>query len=299
MEPANVYDAIVIRNPEYADTKSPVIGYAERSLEEHIKVVNKCKLEKAVIIANDIHFIKKCPTLKYLNIIPADTTANGFDFSPLYEMSEVKSLSCQTIYGDKNQYSTSIDYSKIKGILNLGIYGKGHLNYNKIATLECLFASGFVSSKRDITDLFCSHCLKKLTLIQCGINSLNGIESSKDITHISLWHNRSLNNIADIKKVAGTLKSLSIEACAKIVDFSCLEELVNLEYLQLMGSNTLQNLNFLRKIKKLKVFIFDMNVLDGDLSPCLKLQYVYCGRSRKHYNMKDKDLPKGEYVKVM
>jgi hypothetical protein len=40
-----------------------------------------------------------------------------------------------------------------------------------------------------------------------------------------------------------------------------------------------------------------MNVLDGNLTPCLDLSYVYSARSRKHYNLKDSKLPKGEYVR--
>lgn len=34
-----------------------------------------------------------------------------------------------------------------------------------------------------------------------------------------------------------------------------------------------------------------MNVEDGDLSKCLNVPYVNC-KNRKHYNLKNKDLPK-------
>ena len=49
-----------------------------------------------------------------------------------------------------------------------------------------------------------------------------------------------------------------------------------------------------KKMKKLKTFILDMNVLDGDLTPCLDISYVTCGKDRRHYNLKDSDLPKGK-----
>lgn len=67
-----------------------------------------------------------------------------------------------------------------------------------------------------------------------------------------------------------------------------------LEYLWLTGSNSLPDLRFLKKMKKLKTFILDMNVLDGDLTPCLDIPYVTCGRDRRHYNLKDSALPKGK-----
>jgi len=37
--------------------------------------------------------------------------------------------------------------------------------------------------------------------------------------------------------------------------------------------------------------------LDGDITPCLGLSYVFMMRSKKYYNLKDKELPKGEYVR--
>ena len=40
-----------------------------------------------------------------------------------------------------------------------------------------------------------------------------------------------------------------------------------------------------------------MNVLDGDLTECTKLSYVYVDKIRRHYNVKETDLPKGEYIR--
>ena len=71
----------------------------------------------------------------------------------------------------------------------------------------------------------------------------------------------------------------------------------NLELLELSGSNVLPNLDFVKTMVKLKTFVFNMNVLNGDLSPCLNLSYVFSEKNRKHYNLKEKDLPKGIYVR--
>jgi hypothetical protein len=40
-----------------------------------------------------------------------------------------------------------------------------------------------------------------------------------------------------------------------------------------------------------------MNVLDGDLSLCKNLSYVYSEIDRKHYSLKDALLPKGKYIR--
>ena len=40
-----------------------------------------------------------------------------------------------------------------------------------------------------------------------------------------------------------------------------------------------------------------MNVLDGDLSPCRNLLWAYSERNRKHYNLRDDDLPKSIFCR--
>ena len=50
-------------------------------------------------------------------------------------------------------------------------------------------------------------------------------------------------------------------------------------------------------MKNLKTFVFNIDVIDGDLYPCLDLQYVFCGKGRKYYNLKDGKLPKENYVR--
>ncbi len=112
-----------------------------------------------------------------------------------------------------------------------------------------------------------------------------------------LHYNRSLKDISALSKVKKTLKALRIENCSKIEDFSVLAELENLELLELSGSNTLPSLSFIKSMKNLKTFVFNMNVEDGDLTPCLNLSYVYSEKNRKNYNLKDKDLPKNAYVR--
>lgn len=289
---ANIYDAIVIRNPIGAQCFSPKTGISERSLEEHIQFINQHRLDKALVIADNIDFITQCPSLKYLQIVPSDNAENNFDFSPLYKMPEIRSLFCLTEYGYNFQNASTIDYSKISGLLNLNIVGRGNMNYNQIDTLRNLNVTGFNPKSRDLTDLFSSSVLKQLTLVKSGIISLRGIGTTPDLVGLDLWYNRSLEDMEEIGKLAPTLKSLSMDACGKVKDFSFLYKLENLEYLELNGSNNLPSLSFLRRMKNLKSFIFSMNVKDGDISPCLDVPYVYSKCNRKHYNLTDKELPK-------
>ncbi|MBQ1272180.1 MAG: hypothetical protein IIY12_01630, partial [Clostridia bacterium] len=97
----------------------------------------------------------------------------------------------------------------------------------------------------------------------------------------------------EIVKAAKSLRALTICKCSKIKDFSFLSQLTNLEYLQLEGSNILPDLKFLDQLPNLKTLRIEMQVSDGDLTPCLRLSNVWFKKIYKHYNLKKKDLPSG------
>lgn len=289
---ANIFDTLLIRNPSNAPCSCPWLPFSTRTLNEHIQLINQYKLKSAYLIAEDIKFIKQCPSLSEISVTPSDTSGNQFDFSPLYSLPKITHLYCATEYGNRFQFKSSIDYSQINGLLDLNISGQGHFNSHTIPTLQRLAISKAIVKSRDLNDIFTSSYLQNLTVIQSNIQTLNGIEKSNCLSSLSLWHNRSLCDISPIISNSKTLKTLSIEACPKISDFSFLEELESLEELELFGSNALPDLNFVNKLTKLKKFCFSMKVSNGDLTPCLKIPYAYCQKAYKHYNLKDKDLPK-------
>ena len=293
--PFNVHDAIIIKCSGVSDCEAPQYDIPCHTIEDYAVFIKKMEIQKAVIILDDISFIDMCPSLEFVKIVPSYQAAALFDFTPLYEMPEIKLLDCQNRYGSREQYISEIDCSRIRGLISLSVdANKKALNYNKVETLKSLTAGGFKGENRDLTDLFCSKELDTLQLIQCGMYSLNGIETSRKMQCLYLHYNRSLTDISALSRVKKTLKALRIENCPKIQDFSVLGELENLELLELTGSNVLPSLDFLKRMKNLKTFVFSVNVLDGDLSPCLGLSYVYSEKDRRHYNLKDADMPRGK-----
>ncbi len=293
--PANVYDAIVVRYPQDVPCFSSRINGSSHSLKEQVELINRYRIEKAIIIAESIDFITMCPTLKHLRIIPADSSGDEFDYSPLYKMSQIKSLQCSTVYGFREEFSTCIDCAKINGLEDIHIANIRYKNFNTVGTLKGLGLSNY--EKRDMSEAFSSSILDTLSIFQSKITTLEGIQKSQKMQCLYLYYNRSLQDISALKKVKRTLRALRIENCPKINDFSVLGELENLELLELSGSNELPGLSFLKKMKSLKTFIFNMNVENGDLTPCLDLSYVYSEKNRKHYNLKDTELPKSQYVR--
>lgn len=267
------------------------------SIERYLAYILQHHIEQADVVCENLELLQHFPMLKFLRITPS-AKAESFDFSPLYSMPCVRSLNCRNQFGLRMQHTSTIDYSNIQGLESLFVgVNKGTVNYNCIEGLKSLSVGGYIGKNHDLSDLFVSTELDTLNLLECKTRSLDGIGISPKLQCLYISYNRSLESIKALKDVRSTLRSLRITNCPKIQDFSVLYDLENLELLELSGSNSLPSLDFIKKMKNLKTFIFSMNVLDGDIAPCLELSYVYSERNRKHYNYNDAELPKGKYYR--
>lgn len=284
-------DSIVMFNPSDALIVSPVFLRSRKTLEEHIEYVNNNNIKKAIVIAEDINFLKQCPGLEYLTVYPA-VAANNFDYSPIYELKNLKWIQCRTIYGLDEEKLCTIDYSRFQNLKRLGIIGgKGHLNVQEAGDIVTLFFdSGFPNAKT-LSGFIPSSMLENFSVSLSPIQSLNGIETASQLRRLELQYNRRLTDISALHYLGKTLRYLEIDTCGKIHDFSVLKELHNLEFLTLKGSNIIPDLSFLNEMPKLKCFYLTMNVENGDLSWCEQIPYVRI-KNRKHYSHKDNDLPK-------
>jgi hypothetical protein len=290
--PANVFNAIVVRNPSNA-TRYGEEPCSQHSLEAHIEYINEHNIESAVVIAEDIHFLSRCPSLIHINIIPAKNAEQNFDFSPLYDHPKVLSVFCATKYGLFDEKSSILDYSRLRGLISLSVKSDTDLNYSQIPTLQSLDVNGMPA--KDISELFSSKVLDTLQITSCGIQTLDGLGISPNLQCLYLHHNRALHDISGLREVASSIRALRIVSCPKVKDFSVLHQLDNLEYLFLEGSNKIPDLSFVASMPKLKTLIINMEIVDGNLLPCLNLSYAHCGKMKRYYNVKAKDLPKHEY----
>lgn len=264
-----------------------------KTWSEYIDFINSNSIDKAKVTMPTLDGIQRCESLKYLHILPPQNAPKLYNFSPLYDMAEIKYLNCSNRTGDNWRYTSEIDYSQIKGLEALRFdANRKSKHYNNIPSLKSLCVSSFSGANGDLTDLFCSTELDTLFMLQCKNRSLDGIALSQNMKCVYLYNNRSLENICALHGVRDSLTALRIENCPNLKDFSVLHELKNLELLSLCGSNTLESLSFVRAMPRLKTLILEMNVLDGDLSACKELSYVYVDRIHRHYNVKENELPK-------
>ena len=283
-------DALVVFNPIDSIIISPVYLRSRKSLAEHIALIRDNGITDVIAVAEDIGFLKQCETIECLRVHPAITSQN-FDYSPIYELPRLKWLQCETSYGEKGEYISSIDYSRFPNLKWLSIIGsKGHLNVQKADNVVSLFFDEAFPKSADLKNVIPTKNLEMFSITRASIRSLEGIDAAKKLKKLELYYNRSLTDISALAALKDSLVSLTIEKCGRIHDFSVLKELSNLECLILKGSNTIPDLKFLLQLPKLKHLHITMNVADGDMHWCQNVPYVKI-QNRKHYSHKDSEMP--------
>ncbi len=276
----NVFDALVVRENLESASFCEAYSTGTRTLDECIELINRLELESAVFITNNTSIIKQCPSVKHFTLYTAGDGKTP-RYGDIHLLPGIRKFSLGDKYGIDELYTggnSPLVFQKLKTLKRLhmcGIDEKSNDRKDSIKTIEDL----------DLPELM------KLTLIQCGITTLSGIENCPGLQWLDLSYMRSLSDMASLAALAPTLRSLSFESCPKVTDFSVISELKQLEYLELKGKNELPNLDFIKELPNLKFLILTMNVLDGNVECLQNIQYVdaVC---KKHYNLKSKDLPK-------
>ncbi len=284
-------DALVVVHPENAIILSPVFIRPQKSLDAHISFIQSNQIKKLRTIAEDISFLKQCPSIEYLQVFPS-MTAECFDYSPIYELPNLKWLSCRMTYGPEEKQVASVDYSRLSKLKWLAVTGpEGHRNLALATTVSSLILEGGYPASKTLRGAFPAAALECLSITQAPIVSLDGIEEARGLQRLELSYNRRLTDISALGKLGDSLAYLEIDRCGKIADFSMLAQLRSLEFLILKGGNTLPDLSFLKELPKLKYLHLTMNVENGDIEVCRDIPYVRI-QNRNHFSLKDKDMQK-------
>lgn len=258
-------------------TKDAII-IDEKNINKYIEYINKEKIDKVILDLRtsgleSISFLKDISHIKYLSISGNDSVV---DFSPLYELKNLK-------------------------LLNIGS-SSGELNINRIESLED-FAIGdldIVKNLEEATNLkslwFCSCSypnlnflsnlknLDTLVLYNLNFTTLEGIQNLRNLKVIKLGNMRKLESISELINLSSSLKSLRIESCNKIKDYDSIKDLNELVFLNLNYIKLVPDINFISNLKKLNTFIsVNANIIDGNLTALTNLEHVYIYPIRKHY----------------
>ena len=285
---------LVVKMKDRSSVDSPRLSVWEYSEEEYVSFIREKQVKAAMVILDDFSFLSKCPSIEMLTLLPSYQAPNRVSFEAVYQMPALKMLQPRTVYGADDRHWSEFNCERLVTAPTLEWFGasckKGVKNLGALTGLKSLLLSSY-NKADDLRDAIGSASLDTLSLLRCGVNSLEGLQRSKCLKVLKLASCFRLENIDALSGARDTLRGLVIEGCKGIKDYSVLGELKKLTRLSLAGSGTIPSLSFLDQLPELKTLTLSMNVEDGDLSYCDRLEHVAVYPNRRHYNRKDEDFP--------
>ncbi|MBQ9991551.1 MAG: hypothetical protein IJP31_11540 [Lachnospiraceae bacterium] len=162
----------------------------------------------------------------------------------------------------------------------------------KLVNLKMLSMWKYKPKSRDLTYINMLTSIEKLGIIQSSITSLKGLEGFKNLRELTLAYSPKLEYLDTIEHFQNSLEVLECDVCRNLKNYDYIGKLSNLETLRLSKCGDIQSLKFIKSLPLLKFLVFlQMNVVDGDLSPCVGIEYVRF-TDKKHYSHKCKDFIK-------
>ncbi len=285
---------LVVKMKGRSSIEAPRLSVWEYSEAEYISFIQEKQIKAAMVILDDFSFLSKCPSIEMLDLRPSYQAPNHIAFEPVYQMPNLKMLEPTTIYGVDDCHWSEFDCEKLISAPTLEWFGasckKGIKNIAALTALKSLLLSSY-NKADDLHDAIGSASLDTLSLLYCRVKSLEGLQTSKNLTVMKLASCFKLENIDALYSARNTLQGLVIDSCKNIKDYSVLGELRNLTRLSLIGSGKIPTLSFLDRLPNLKTLTLSMDVEDGDLSYCDRLEHTSIYPNRRHFNRKDEDFP--------
>ncbi len=194
------------------------------------------------------------------------TKETNLDF--LYSLNNLKDLTIDGLVVDLNLLKLSsleklsIDWGKWFNSI------QGNTKIKQLSIWKC--------KEKDLGSLFAFLSLKELSITQSAVESLNGIEDFSSIESLTLALNKNLVDLTGLKNIS--LKKLIIEDAKKIVDYSFLSEMKNLEEIKIINCAPIDSISVIENLPNLKSCrVVGTKIADKDLSALNKLDDHYYG----------------------
>ena len=228
----------------------------------------------------------------------------ALNFDSLQPVSGFSALKSLSIGGQSKQ---EIDFSLIRHLESLSITGNfifrnlHELSLSSLAVAETKtfpfeeINSGLQSLylrhvNMDWNQIDHFHELSNLELVQLPIQDLLGMKKLPALMKCVIAYCSKLKDFSGLR-FCQLLQDLELDH-VKGVSVEDLSDLPNIRKLILSSVGTLPSIKFIDSLPTLKFLSFvGTNILDGDLTPCLRLDYAGT-LNKRHYNLKSDQLPR-------
>lgn len=152
----------------------------------------------------------------------------------------------------------------------------------KCSKLKHLYFRHYKPRSKDLTELPSLTNLEFLGIIQSPIESTKGVGKFKKLKRINLAYLPKLTTLCDMENLP--IEVAEVQNCKQLRNLEHFGVAKTLKKLICDKCGAIKSIKFIRKLKGLDHFAFlDMDVLDGDMSPCLSVSYTVF-TNKKHFS---------------
>lgn len=252
----------------------------DKKFESYITYINDNQIKSIGLNGlyyhqTDVNFLEKCPHIEEVNI----NDSLIIDHSKLYSLKNLKVLSF-------DEPKKELDLSVFSNTLEK-LYIEHNKHVKKIETcvnLIRLIIWKYKPESKNLEGLINLKQLQELSIIQGNVTSLKGSRAFIKLVKLEICYLRNFKYIDEVENNSKTLQSITFDHCRKIENHSYVACLKELKTLHLSSCGDIKNLKFVSELPKLKHLTFiDSNVIDGDITPCVGIDWV-AFNNKRHYN---------------
>ena len=226
----------------------------------------------------DLSFLKDYPLLRYLEI----DGNKPVDMRQLSGLSNLRGLLVESA-------GSGINFEWFPELeVFTGTWHADNHNLSSAHELRTMRIWKYAAKEKNLSVIANITRLETLHLTQTPIESLDGLETLEDLRYLDVAYAPKLASLSAFTACSGGLREVSIQNARGIASYQSLSSLSNLRLLILSSCAPMADLHWILSLQRLDFFSFmETNVVDGDLSPLLRLPCLrYVGTfEKRHYNM--------------
>lgn len=228
---------------------------------------------------SDLSFLEDFPLLLYLEVMDQDRINTRY----LDCLRNLRGLRLESP-------GAGIDFACFPELeVFMGDWHPDNHNLDQCRELRRLQVRKFNPRSQGLTDLSSIIRLEVLAITQTNIGSLIGLDALEDLRYLDVAYAPNLKSLKALASGGPAIRELSFDNAKNIESYTPIASISHLRRLKLSRCPPMQNLKWTAGLDQLDFFSFvETNVVDGDLSPLLKLPKLrYVGTmGKRHYSHK-------------
>ena len=251
--------------------------------ESELSELGQCNDENISIELDALQCLRYFPQATNIILRPGCINTENLDL--LYNLS-LKRLKLDYFSDCIDDYTIDLGrFTRLKYVFSRSSYN--FQNIDKCLSLKKLTVQTWCSY--DLKALGNSN-LEKLKILSGKLKSIDGICGLSYLKYLAISYQRSLKDFSEMIHNPN-LEYLEIESCGSLNLYQ-IPSMCHLKYLVIAGSQVIKNCSFFERFPQLEYLVLGVKILDGDISPLLKLKHCALLSDCRHYSHKNLDLPK-------